>query len=132
MILHAKHVSNSYDRILIASPDTDVFVLCVSLQNYIDRRIYFLTGMKNSRRIIDIKAVREKFVMSINVCNATDELFVASIIGFHSFMGCDTVSTFSGWDKAKPLKFTTKSLRYIEVFSMFGKEITPPDCWSTH
>ena len=84
--------------------------------------------MKNFRRIIDIKAVREKFVMSINVCNATDELFVAPIIGFHSFMGCDTVSTFSGRGKAKPLKFTTKSLRYIEAFSMFGKEITPPDC----
>ena len=33
MILHAKHSSNSYDRILIASPDTDLFVLCVSLQN---------------------------------------------------------------------------------------------------
>ena len=33
MILHAKHPSNSYDRILIASPDTDLFVLCVSLQN---------------------------------------------------------------------------------------------------
>ena len=33
MILHANHASNSYGRILIASPDTDVFVLCVSLQN---------------------------------------------------------------------------------------------------
>ena len=32
MILHAKHSSNSYDRILIASPDTALFVLCVSLQ----------------------------------------------------------------------------------------------------
>ena len=57
MTLHAKHASNSHDRILIASPDTDVFVLCVSLENYIDGRIYFLTGVKNSRRIIDIKAV---------------------------------------------------------------------------
>ena len=33
MILHANHASNSFCRILIASPDTDVFVLCVSLQN---------------------------------------------------------------------------------------------------
>ena len=29
MILHAKHESKSYDRILIPGPDTDVFVLCL-------------------------------------------------------------------------------------------------------
>ena len=100
---------------------------CVSLQKYIDERIYFLTGVKNSKRIIDIKAVRENFVTSMNVCNATDELFLASIIGFHSFTVCDTVSTFSGRGKAKPLKLKTESLRYTKAFSMFGKEITLPD-----
>ena len=47
-----------------------------SLQNYIDGRIYFLTGVKDSRRNIDIKAVRENFVTSMNVCNATDKLFL--------------------------------------------------------
>ena len=31
IILHGKHASNSYDRILIALPDTEVFVLCASL-----------------------------------------------------------------------------------------------------
>ena len=64
---------------------------------------------------------------STNVCNATDELFLAFIIGFYSFTGCDNVSTFSGRGKAKPLKLMTKSLRYIEAFSMFGKEITLPN-----
>ena len=29
MILHENHTSNSYDRILIANPYTDVFVLCL-------------------------------------------------------------------------------------------------------
>ena len=86
-----------------------------------------MTGVKNPKSIIDIKAVRENFVTSMNVCNATDELFLASIIGFHSFMVCDTVSAFSGRGKAKPLKLKTESLRYIEAFSMFGKEITLPD-----
>ena len=32
MILHANHASNSYDRILVASPDTVVFVLYISLE----------------------------------------------------------------------------------------------------
>ena len=33
MILHANYASNSCYRILVASPDTVVFVLCVSLEN---------------------------------------------------------------------------------------------------
>ena len=36
-------------------------------------------------------------------------------------------STFSGWGKAKPLKLMTKTARYIQAFSMFGKEITLAD-----
>ena len=64
---------------------------------------------------------------SMNVCNATDELFLEYIIGFHSFAGCDTVSTFSSWGKAKHLKLIRKSFHYIEAFSMFGKEITLAD-----
>ena len=76
--------------------------------------------MKNSR-IIEIKALGE------NVCNAADELLLASVIGFHSFARCNTVSTFSGQGKAKLLRLMTKSFRYIEAFSMFGKEITLPD-----
>ena len=89
--------------------------------------IYFLTGVKNSRRIIDIKAVGENFVTSMNFCNATDELFLESIIEFHSVARCDTVSIFSSWGKEKPLKLMTKSFCYIEAFSMFGKEITIAD-----
>ena len=83
--------------------------------------------MKNSRRIIDIKAVGENFVTSMNFRNATDELFLESIIEFHSVARCDTVSIFSSWGKEKPLKLMTKSFCYIEAFSMFGKEITIAD-----
>ena len=32
MILYANLANNSYDRILVASPDTVVFVLCISLE----------------------------------------------------------------------------------------------------
>ena len=106
---------------MIARPDTDIFVLCVSLQNYIDGRIYFLTGVKNSRRITDIKAVRENSVMSMKVCNATDELILASFIGFHRFFRRDTVSTFSSRGKAKPLKLMTKSIRY-KIFPCLVKK----------
>ena len=89
--------------------------------------IYFLTGVKNSRRIIDIKAAEENFVTSMNFCNASDELFLESIIEFHSVARCDTVSIFSSWGKEKPLKLMTKSFCYIEAFFKFGKKITIAD-----
>ena len=121
MILHAKHASKSYDKYW-SQALKPMYLCCVSLQNYIDGRIYLLTRVKNSGRIIEIKAVGENLVTSMNVCNVTDELFLESIIVFHSFRGCETVSTFSGRGKAKPFKLTTKSLSYIEAFSMFGKK----------
>ena len=68
----------------------------------------------------------------MNVCNATDELFLASVIGFHNFTGRDTASTFPGQGKVKPLKLMTINLRYTEAFSIFGKEIHYLICWSTH
>ena len=83
--------------------------------------------MKNSRRIIDIKVVGENFVTSMNFCNATYELFLESIIDFHSVARCDTVSIFSSWGKAKPLKLMTKSFCYLEAFSMLSKEIMIAD-----
>ena len=89
--------------------------------------VFCTVGVNKSRRVTDIKAVRENFVTSINVCNSKDKLFLASYHWFPQLYGSDTVSTFSGRGKAKPLKLMTKSLRFTEAFSMFGKEITLPD-----
>ena len=117
MILNAKHAINSYDRILIANLDTDVFVLFLlaKLHRWKDQ-----TDVNNPRRIIDIKAVGENLVTSINVCNTTDELFLAFIWFPHSFTECDIVSTFSGRGTAKPLKPMTKSLRYTQLLVTFS------------
>ena len=59
-----RHAGNSYDRILIAIPDTKLLVSCVSLQNYIDGSIYFPFGVKSSRKIIDINTFGKSFVTS--------------------------------------------------------------------
>ena len=61
----------------------------------------------------------------MNVCNATNELFLEPLLP--TALRDVSVSTFSGRGKAKPLKLIAKSLHYTEAFSMFGKEITLPD-----
>ena len=54
IMLQTQRASQHFQRILISSPDTDVFINCISFQPIVDANLYFLTGVRNSRRIIDI------------------------------------------------------------------------------
>lgn len=44
MFLHTKHASPSSENTVIKSPDTDVFVITVALQQTMNCRIIFQTG----------------------------------------------------------------------------------------
>ena len=57
MILHAKHAYSTCSKVIISSPDTDYFVICLSMHQVIHGNLYFLTGVKNNRRIIDVSEV---------------------------------------------------------------------------
>ena len=57
MLLHAKHASLTYPKVLNSSPDTDIFIICLSVHTRIAANLYFLTGVKNYRRIIDVSKV---------------------------------------------------------------------------
>ena len=59
MNLHAQHASQHFQKILISSPDTDVFIICLLFQPVIDANLYFFTGVRNSRQIVDIGPVQE-------------------------------------------------------------------------
>jgi len=59
MILHAQHAAFSlYDKVLIASPDTDVIVILIALHTFIDANIYFFIGVRNAKRIINVNKVQ--------------------------------------------------------------------------
>ena len=49
VMLHAQHASQHFQKILISSPDTDVFIIFLSFQPVINANLYFLTGVRNSR-----------------------------------------------------------------------------------
>ena len=122
MILHAKHAAYTFDSVLIASPDTDVFIILLSLHTEIDARIYFLTGVRNSRRIIYIIKVVDQIESSLNPHHVSKELLMKSLIGIHRFTGCDTISSFAGRGKVKPLAVMVKDIKYIEAFAELGSE----------
>ena len=101
MLLHAKHASLTYPKVLISSPDTDVFIIFLSVHTRITANLYFLTGIKSSRRIIDVSKVADYIFDTLKRCDVSKEVLMESLIGFHSFTGCDTISAFAGRGKVK-------------------------------
>ena len=59
MLLHASHATR-YNNVLVRSPDTDVFVLLVHFSLTIPSKLYFLTGVKNRTRIIDMEYIAQQ------------------------------------------------------------------------
>ena len=46
-----------------------------------------------------------------------------ALLRFHCLMGCDTVSSFAGRGKLKPLKLLFKNSKYIDGFSSLEEDI---------
>ena len=76
MLLHASHATR-YNNVLVRSPDTDVFVLLIHFSLTIPSKLYFLTGVKNRTRIIDMEYIAQQ--LGEEKCGA--------LIGFHAFTG---------------------------------------------
>ena len=55
LLLHAKHASNTHQRVVVQSSSTDVAVLCVAhFQNIRCRELWFQTGTKDKVKFIPI------------------------------------------------------------------------------
>lgn len=78
MLLHAKHAGAcTKGKIILKTPDTDVFVLCIAMQEAIEKDIVFLTGAGNNMKLIPIK----------KIADTMDEELRESLPGFHAFSG---------------------------------------------
>ena len=127
MMLHAQHASQHFQKILISIPETNVFIICLSFQPVTNTNLYFITGVRNSRQLINIGAVVENINQNLNLCEPPKESLLSAFVRFHSFTGCDTLSAFAGRGKIKPLMLMMKSKDYIEMFESFGSGIEIDD-----
>ena len=80
-----------------------------------------LTGTKNSRRIIDIKRVADAFFDAYCETDTIDKskLF-KSLLGYHCFTGCDSISAFCSKGKIKALSVFCKDESFIQAFYNLG------------
>ena len=73
MLLHASHAFQSYENVLIKTPDTDVFIISLYFCLNFSCRLFFETGVKDKARVINVNRVVEQI----------GENKYKSFIGFH-------------------------------------------------
>ena len=122
MLLHAQHASlHGFQKIVINTPDTDVFIITLSCLSPITSDLFLQTGKRDKRRIINLQAIKESLDGEIP---ETEEYsiddFMSALPGLHSFTGCDSTSAFSGKGKVKALKLMINSARFVTLFQHLG------------
>lgn len=113
ILLHCKYISRNSSSVPIIkrSPDTDVFILLLAFASKFETMILFDTGTANSRRLLNIS----------KLSNTLSENFCQALIGFHSFTGCDTTSSFAGKGKIRPLSILQKDDEMVQFFKQLGQ-----------
>lgn len=111
LLLHAQHAAKQgYKAAIICSEDTDVFIISLAMHSTIDISIYQKFGTKNRTRYADVTRIGSSQGQS--VCD--------SLIGLHTFTGCDSVSSFAGKGKLGALKLLKKNPA-DDVFKQLGQ-----------
>ncbi|XP_065671415.1 uncharacterized protein LOC136089368 [Hydra vulgaris] len=106
LLLLCKHASVSYAHVILASPDTDVFVSAFYHSWFISATLHFETGCGNKQRILNVNKIAKE--IGYDWCDA--------MIGFHSFTDCDAVSAFQGKGKLSALKTAGKKKEDCTAF----------------
>ena len=121
MLLHVKHaIEAGFKTVTIVADDTDVLIICLAFASELHADILMRCGTKNRTRLINIKSVAE--TIGVNVCK--------SLIGYHAFSGCDSVSAFAGLGKNKGFNLLLNSEQFQSTFTRLGEnwELTESLC----
>ena len=120
LLFHAKKISESFRRIIIYTPDTDVFLIALGVSSQISGNLFIRTGTQNKARIICLSKVKEALQIKYDLQDM--DLVSKALLGLHGFTGCDTISAFSGKGKVKPLQLILKNIAYVDLFASIGGE----------
>jgi hypothetical protein len=121
LFLHMNHASTAgFTKFIIHSPDTDVFIIALSLMHLVNGQVFFHTGTKDKNRIISLDRVKENFQQRLKPAININQFFQA-LLGLYAYTGCDTVSSFCGQGKIKAMKLLATDVKYVELFCDVGK-----------
>ena len=75
-----------------------------------------LLGQVTREFFIDVNSIAEGIYENQNETYFTKNQVMKAFLGFHYFTRCNTVSSFPGGGKLKPLKLLFKNSEYIDAF----------------
>ena len=82
-----------------------------------------LLGQVTREFFIDVNSIAEGIYENQNETYFTKNQVMKAFLGFHYFTRCNTVSSFPGGGKLKPLKLLFKNSENIDAFSYLGEDI---------
>ena len=113
MLLHSLHAARSrFASVVIVSEDTDVLVLLLAFKSFIPSSVFIKCGSQTRVKYIEVSRIVES--VATTVCR--------SLLGFHAFSGCDTVSAFAGRGKVVGYRIVTRNVEFQEMFQQLGME----------
>ena len=108
LILHAAHAARSrYMVVVVASEDTDVFLLCLAFKCFIPASMYAKCGTQTRTRYVSISSRRRRTLQMPNM---------------HDFTCCDRMSAFAGRKKITAPRLVKQQTFYLERFKQLGME----------
>ena len=109
--------SSSTDRApypaLIKSPDTDVFVIGITMAEHIGAEVLFHTGRGNNTKTLSISKISSHLGPHVS----------KALISLHCFTGCDSVSSFHGKYKPEAFKLFASDTACHAVFQELGSSV---------
>ena len=112
MMLHVKHASKDFSSVVIVVEDTDVLVLALWCIVSITCKVYMKRDNNTRVRVLDVANLGASLGNNMN----------QALLGMHAFIGCDTVSSFSGRGKLSSLRILENSSRFQSAFTELGDE----------
>ena len=107
MLLHAQHVCHTTENVMIHMADTDVLIITIAVSTEFLGNLFIRSGTKNNTAVISVEKIKESLMLCYDLHNS--KILSKSLLSFHAFTGCDTVSAFVGKGKLKPLKVMLKN-----------------------
>lgn len=121
MILHTYFLSQrNFSHIVINAHDTDVLILLLSCCTKIVAQLYMRMGQGKNERLVKLSDIYGRIAKDLPE-NINSEDFCSALLGFHSFTGCDTISSFYRKGKREPLKILKQSSLYVSAFKDLGQ-----------
>ena len=110
VLLHGKHASSSFPSVIIKTPDTDIFFLCLAHQHQFSADLHVSAGTGNASRLLSVRPVAEKCGPAVS----------SAFLSLHAFTGCDSVSSFKGKGKVKPFRMMQEKPEFMDTFRLLG------------